>query len=79
MIEGQQLSRANASDVIVDAGVVARLGTKVGDTIRVKVTQGTTEEFYDLKVAGITDRRQYFFQPAIFAPLLTWTKPPSGR
>ena len=74
VIEGQQLSRASASDVIVDTGVVARLGTKVGDTIRVKVTQGTTEEFYDLKVVGITDRRQYFFQPAIFAPLLTWDK-----
>ena len=74
VLEGAQIERSRANDVIVDAGVVARLGTKVGDTIRVKVTQGTEDEFYDLRVAGITDRRQYFFQPAIFAPLLTWDK-----
>ena len=74
VLEGTQIERSSASDVIIDAGVVARLGTKVGDTLRVKVTQGTDEQFYDLRVAGITDRRQYFFQPAVFAPLLTWDK-----
>lgn len=71
---GQQIERERGNNVIVDEGLVARLGTKVGDTIRVKVTQGTQEEFYDLNVVGVTDRRQYFFQPAVFAPLLTWDK-----
>lgn len=71
---GQQLERDRGNNVIVDEGVVARLGTKVGDTIKLKVTQGTKEEFYDLTVVGLTDRRQYFFQPAIFAPLNTWDK-----
>lgn len=71
---GQQIERERGNNVIVDEGLVARLGTKVGDTIRLKVTQGTQEEFYDLNVVGVTDRRQYFFQPAIFAPLITWDK-----
>lgn len=74
VFEGQQLERARSNNVIVDEGVIARLGTKVGDTIRVKVTQGTREEFFDLTVAGLTDRRQYFFQPAVFTTLVTWDK-----
>ncbi len=80
VFEGQQLERARSNNVIVDEGVIARLGTQVGDTIQVKVTQGTREEFFDLTVVGLTDRRQYFFQPAVFAPLVTWDKirPDSG-
>lgn len=74
VITGQQIERERGNNVIVDEGLVARLGTQVGDTIRVKVTQGTQEEFYDLNVVGVTDRRQYFFQPAVFAPLITWDK-----
>ena len=74
VIEGSQLLRDRSNDVIVDTGVTQRLGLGVGDTLRIKVTQGTEEEFYDLTIAGVTDRRQYFFQPAVFAPLLTWDK-----
>ncbi|MCS6826287.1 MAG: ABC transporter permease [Caldilinea sp.] len=69
---GQQLARSRGNNVIVDEGVIARLGVQVGDLIRLKVTRGTREEFYDLTVVGLTDRRQYFFQPAVFAPIVTW-------
>lgn len=71
---GQQLERSRSNNVIIDEGVIARLGTQIGDTIRLKVTQGTSDEFYDLTVVGLTDRRQYFFQPAVFAPMVTWDK-----
>lgn len=71
---GSQLERDRSNDVIVDTGVTERLGLGIGDILRIKVTQGTEEEFYDLNIVGITDRRQYFFQPAVFAPLLTWDK-----
>ena len=74
VLEGKQLERDSSNDVIVDTGITERLGLGVGDIIRIKVTQGTDEEFYDLNIVGVTDRRQYFFQPAIFAPLLTWDK-----
>jgi putative ABC transport system permease protein len=78
--DGQQLERARSNNVIIDEGVIARLGIQVGDTIQLKVTQGTSEEFFDLTVVGLTDRRQYFFQPAVFAPMVTWDKirPDSG-
>lgn len=74
VIAGTQLERARSTDVIVDTGVTDRTGAGIGDVIRVKVTQGTDEEFYDLTIVGITDRRQYFFQPAVFSPILTWDK-----
>jgi putative ABC transport system permease protein len=74
VIEGQEFDRERSDNVIVDTGVVERLGLGVGDQIRIKVTQGTEEEFYDLNIVGVTDRRQYFFQPAVFVPLLTWDK-----
>ncbi len=74
VIEGSQLLRDRSNDVIVDTGVTERLGLGIGDTLRIKVTQGTEEEFYDLTIVGVTDRRQYFFQPAVFVPLLTWDK-----
>jgi putative ABC transport system permease protein len=74
VFQGNKLERLRANDVIVDTGVTARLDVGPGDTIRVKVTQGTEDEFYDLNIVGVTDRRQYFFQPAIFAPFLTWDK-----
>lgn len=74
VLEGRQLERDSSNGVIVDTGITDRLGLGVGDSIRIKVTQGTDEEFYDLNIVGVTDRRQYFFQPAIFAPLLTWDK-----
>jgi putative ABC transport system permease protein len=74
VIEGQQFDRERSDNVIVDTGVTERLGLGIGDNIRIKVTQGTEEEFYDLNIVGITDRRQYFFQPAVFVPLLTWDK-----
>ena len=69
---GRQLERSRGNNVIVDEGVIARLGVQVGDLIRLKITRGTKEEFYDLTVVGLTDRRQYFFQPAVFAPIVTW-------
>jgi len=38
------------------------------------VTQGTRDEFYDLRVVGISDGRQYALQPALFAPFFTWDR-----
>jgi putative ABC transport system permease protein len=47
---------------------------RIGDTFILKSIQGTEEEFYELSVVGITDSRQYFFQPSVFLSLTTWEK-----
>ncbi len=45
-----------------------------GDTLSLRVTQGTEDEFYELEVVGITDGQQYSLQPSIFVPFNTWDR-----
>lgn len=74
VFEGQTLGRNRGNDVVIDGNVALRRGVTLGDVIRLKVTQGAKEEFYDLTVVGISDGRQYFIRPSIFVPYLTWDK-----
>jgi putative ABC transport system permease protein len=74
VVEGQQLSTELADEVIIDANTALRSGVKVGDTIRLRVTQGTDDELFDLKVVGLTDGQQYSLQPSIFVPFYTWDR-----
>ncbi len=73
-LQGHGLGRSRGNDVVIDGNVAARRNVGVGDTIILKVTQGTDEEFYALAVVGITDGRQYSIRPGIFVPYLTWDK-----
>lgn len=73
-VEGQGLGRSRSNEVVIDGNVAARRGVAVGDVVRLKVTQGTDEEFYELSVVGVSDGRQYFLRPSLFVPYLTWDK-----
>ncbi|MEZ4767238.1 MAG: ABC transporter permease [Caldilineales bacterium] len=72
--EGVGLSRDRANEAVLDRNVALRAGVEVGDTVIVKSVQGTEEERYPLTVVGISDGRQFFLQPSIFVPQLTWEK-----
>jgi len=74
VLDGAQLSTNQADEVIIDRATQLRTGFKVGDTVSVRVTQGTKDEFYNLKIAGITDGEQYSLQPSIFVPFYTWDR-----
>jgi putative ABC transport system permease protein len=74
VVVGRQLNSNLSSEVILDRNTALRTGFKVGDTVTIRVTQGTKDEFYDLAVVGLTDGRQYGLQPTIFVPFLTWDK-----
>lgn len=76
--EGRGLLRRSADEIIIDRGVVIRTGAKVGDTVIVKTIVGTEEKFYELRVAGITESRQYFLQPSVFVPYITWDRIQTG-
>ena len=39
-----------------------------------RVTQGTRDEYYKLRVVGISGGQQYSLQPSIFVPFFTWDK-----
>jgi putative ABC transport system permease protein len=74
VVQGTQLSTNQADEVIIDRATQLRTDLKVGDTITLRVTQGTKDEFFSLKIVGISDGQQYSLQPSIFVPFYTWDK-----
>ena len=74
VIQGEQLSTDSAEEVILDRNTALRSDLEVGDMLTIRVTQGTQDEFFDLRVAGITDGQQYSLQPSIFVPFYTWDR-----
>ena len=73
-LTGRNLVIDRGSEAIIDQNVVDQTGLKVGDRIKIKSIQGSKEEFYTLDIVGITDGRQYLFQPSIFVPYATWNQ-----
>ena len=71
-VVGDDLRSKRAKVVLIDQGVADEANIGVGDSITIQVTQGTEDELYDLRVAGITDGQQYFFRPSIFVTLPVW-------
>jgi putative ABC transport system permease protein len=72
--QGSQLSTDLAQEALIDRNTALRSGLKVGDTLTLRVTQGVRDEFYNLRVAGLTDGEQYSLQPSIFVPFFTWDR-----
>jgi len=72
--QGSQLTTAQANEAILDRNTALRSKLKVGDDVTLRVTQGTREEFYTLKVVGIADGQQYSLQPAVIVPFYTWDR-----
>lgn len=74
VLAGRQLSDISAREALIDRNTAQRTNLKVGDTITLKTIQGTKEQFYDLRVVGITDGRSFFLQPSVILPHLTWER-----
>ncbi|MEZ4706280.1 MAG: ABC transporter permease [Caldilineaceae bacterium] len=74
VVSGSSLGRSRSDGVIIDDNVALRRNITLGDTITIKTTQGTSEEFYKLVVVGIADKLQFQFLPSIFIPYTTWEK-----
>ncbi|MCB8946124.1 MAG: ABC transporter permease [Ardenticatenaceae bacterium] len=74
VLAGAQLSGIRANEAIIGRNVAIRTGLGVGDTLVVESTQGTVDESYPLTVVGVSDGQQYFIQPSIIVPLITWER-----
>jgi putative ABC transport system permease protein len=74
VVQGSQLSTDLAKEVIIDRNTAIRSKLVLGDTLTLRVTQGTKDEFYDLRIVGITDGEQYSLTPSIFVPFFTWDR-----
>ena len=74
VLEGRQLGTKLSDEVIIDRNTALRSGLGVGDVLNLRVTQGTQDEFYKLRVVGVADGQQYSLQPSVFMPSFTWEK-----
>jgi len=74
ILQGREFRGGEARETVIDKNVALRTGLKVGDDIQIRSTQGTEDEFFDLKIVGVVDGQSYFFQPTIFVPPATWEK-----
>jgi putative ABC transport system permease protein len=74
VVEGRQLGAANVDEVLIDKNAAIRSGLKIGDSLVIRVTQGTEDVFFTLPVVGITSGQQYSLQPSIFVPFETWDR-----
>src|SRR5512140_2510144 len=62
VVKGEQLSTKLAKEVIIDRNTALRSNLALGDTLTLRATQGTEDEFFKLRVVGITDGQQYSLQ-----------------
>lgn len=74
VVQGQQLGTDLSNEVIIDRNTALRTELKIGDDLTLRVTQGTKDEFYSLRIVGISDGQQYSLQPSIFVPFYTWDR-----
>ncbi len=72
--EGRVFHTGDSREVVIDRKVALLSGIRIGDEITIRSTQGTTDEFYYLKVVGLTGAQSYAFQPTLFVMPNTWEK-----
>ena len=72
LLSGEGLQSKRKDGVIINRSTAEQAGLLPGDQITLKTIQGTDEEFHDLNIVGITDNRQYFFQPSLIVTTKTW-------
>jgi putative ABC transport system permease protein len=72
--QGRSFLTDQSREAIVDQRVLQRSNVKLGDFITIRSTQGTKDEFFELKVVGVTSGQAFFFQPSIFVPPFVWER-----
>jgi putative ABC transport system permease protein len=74
LVEGRAFHTGDSREVVIDKNVALRSQIRIGDEIKIRSTQGTTDEFFYLQVVGLTNGQSYLFQPTMFVTPNTWEK-----
>ncbi len=74
VVSGRTFLTDQAHEVIIDERVLQRSDIKLGDLITIRSTQGTKDQFFELKVVGTTAGQAFQFQPSIFIPIYEWER-----
>jgi putative ABC transport system permease protein len=72
VVTGQGLERRNANEAVIDRMAALVTGLQVGDRFNIRSPQGGEEEFYMLKVVGVSESQMYAIRPSIFVPIVKW-------
>ena len=72
VVEGRAFRGGDSREAVIDRNVALRTGIAVGGDIRIRSVQGTDDQFFNLRVVGVTDGQSYLFQPTIFVAPSTW-------
>ncbi len=72
VVQGRGLTEKRGKEAIIDRNVALRTNLHVGDDLTIKSIQGTQEEFFVLRIVGVSDGRQYSLQPSVIVPHLTF-------
>ncbi len=72
IVSGRAYRGGDSREAVIDRNVALRTGIRVGDEIRVRSVQGTDDQFFNLKVVGLTEGQSYLFQPTIFVAPSSW-------
>ena len=70
--QGRAFRGGDSREVVIDANAASRGNIAVGDELRIRSVQGTDDQFFNLRVVGITGAQSYLFQPSVFVAPSTW-------
>ncbi len=81
VVAGSPINSSRGSDVVIDRTIAREAGLGIGSIFTLRTIQNTEEEFFKLRVIGITDSREYQYAPSIFLPYQTWDeiRPQAGQ
>ena len=74
LVGGRDFHTGDSRETVIDRDVALLTGIKIGDEIKIRSTQGSQDEFFYLRVVGMTEGQSYSFQPTIFVSPNTWEK-----
>jgi putative ABC transport system permease protein len=72
VVTGSGLVRRSADEALIDRTVALMTKLQVGDWFTIRSVQGNEDQFYDLRVVGISDSRKYGLRPSVTVPIVTW-------
>lgn len=74
VIRGRAIRLNRRYETVIDENVADQTGLDVGDTLVIQSTQGTEDELFELRIVGVTESREFLYQPSVFVPLQIWDK-----
>ncbi|NLE46086.1 MAG: ABC transporter permease [Chloroflexi bacterium] len=74
VVAGEGFIRDNVNEAIIDRTVALVTGLGAGDDLVVRTVKGNEDEFYTVRIVGVSSSQKYGLRPSVFLPKRTWDK-----